>query len=82
MTCKQCLHDEVCNVQGYVDTDECCCFRDKDDFVEVVRCEKCKHKVDYCNRIMCGRLMYRFREGVGGLVATIPEHFCSYGERK
>ena len=51
------------------------------DVVEVVRCEKCKHKVDYCGRILCGRSKYEFDGGVGGLVATVPEHFCSYGER-
>lgn len=52
------------------------------DVVEVVRCEDCKHKVDYCGRLMCGRLKYEFNGGVGGLVATVPEHFCSYGVRK
>ena len=52
------------------------------DVVEVVRCKDCKHKVDYCGRLMCGRNKYEFAEGVGGLVATLPEHFCSYGERR
>ena len=52
------------------------------EYVEIVRCEKCKHKIDYCGRLMCGRLKYDFKDGVGGLVATVPEHFCSYGERK
>lgn len=52
------------------------------DVVEVVRCEKCKHKVDFYGRLMCGRLKYEFNDGVGGLVATVPEHFCGYGERR
>jgi hypothetical protein len=81
-TCNNCLHRELCNVHGYIDADECACFKNKADFVEVVRCKDCNNKVDYCGRIMCGRLMYQFKEGVGGLVATIPEHFCSYGERR
>lgn len=46
MTCKDChdcIHDELCNVQGYVDPDECSCFRDNENFVEVVRCKDCTH---------------------------------------
>lgn len=74
MTCKQCLHDEVCNVQGYVDADECCCFRDKADFVEVVRCSECKKGKPmifagfyFCKRHRKCRTKYCF---------------CSDGERK
>ena len=52
------------------------------DVVEVVRCKECKHKVDYCGRLMCGRNKYEFAEGVGGLVATLPERFCSDGVRR
>ena len=35
MTCKNCIHDEVCNIHGYIDADECACFKNKADFVEV-----------------------------------------------
>lgn len=52
------------------------------DVVEVVRCEKCTHKVDYCGRIMCAKNARRINDGIVGLTATSPEHFCSYGERK
>ena len=54
----------------------------EEDVVEVVRCKDCKHKVNFCGRNMCGRLMYRVGENVGGLTATTSEHFCSYGKRK
>lgn len=36
-TCKDCIHDEVCNIHGYIDADECACFKNKAVFVEVVR---------------------------------------------
>ena len=52
------------------------------DVVEVVRCENCTHKVDYCGRIMCDKNARRINDGIVGLTATSPEHFCSYGERK
>lgn len=94
MTCKDCLYQKTCYFEAhyldrktwgkYKDGVEKSCpdFQNKTDFVKVVRCKKCKHKVDYCNSIMCGRSMYRFNDGVGGLVPTTPDHFCSYGERK
>ncbi len=85
MACIDCFHKNVCrnaysqiveypNVCGY--------FRHTADVVEVVRCNWCIHKVDYCGRIMCGRTKYEFKDGVGGLVTTTSDHFCSYGERK
>lgn len=86
MTCKDCIHYELC--QHHIDEEtslsasRCRRFKNKADFVEVVRCKDCKHKVDYCGRIMCGRLKYELVDGVGGLVATVPKHFCSYGERR
>lgn len=56
------------------------------DVVEVVRCEKCTHKIDYKGRVMCKRNAYiialEFGEEWCGLTATKNDHFCSYGERK
>lgn len=57
-------------------------FKNKADFVEVVRCEKCTHKVDYCGRIMCDKNARIINDGIVGLTATSPEHFCGYGKRK
>ena len=82
-TCKDCLHYDICtfHITGN-ENERCCHFKNKADVVEVVRCKDCKHKVNFCGRIMCGRLMYRLSDGVGGLTATTSENFCSYGERK
>ncbi len=44
MTCKDCIHINVCRAYEPEDA-ECICnhFKNKADFVEVVRCGKCKH---------------------------------------
>lgn len=34
-TCANCIHRELCNVHGYIDADECGCFKDKDRFIEL-----------------------------------------------
>ena len=48
MTCKDCIHSEICLEQySQLNPDvmfsECKKFKNKADFVEVVRCEKCKY---------------------------------------
>lgn len=52
------------------------------DVVEVVRCEKCTHKVDFRGRVMCNRNAHRVCDEWYGLTATNNDHFCSYGIRK
>lgn len=34
-TCNNCLHRELCNVHGYIDADECACFKDKSRYIEL-----------------------------------------------
>ena len=47
-TCKDCICYDACQYHITEETDmtvaECDKFKNKADFVEVVRCEKCKHK--------------------------------------
>lgn len=93
MTCKDCVHYERCawfadkimrkgifidfsiNIQA---DKECEYFKNKADFVEVVRCEDCKHKgwvqepchgktIDFCRK-------HDF--------CIHKNDFCSYGERE
>lgn len=59
MTCRDCLYHEKCysRIAYCMDIDEATCkeitdiekrcndFKNKADFVEIVRCEKCKKKV-------------------------------------
>lgn len=90
--CEKCLYYEKCKAEMdeapddiftfFPYNEDCPHFKNKADFVKVVRCKNCTHRVDYCGRLMCGRLKYEYKDGVSGLVATVPEHFCSYGEKK
>ena len=38
MACKDCIHYKVCHTLEF---EECVCFKNKADFVEVVRCKDC-----------------------------------------
>ena len=74
MTCKDCIHYDVCPlglaIQGKTGT--CLKFKNKADFVEVVRCKDCKHLMF---SDMYGECNKRFE-------IVRPDDFCSYGERK
>lgn len=87
MTCKDCIFNEICERREdlvqlddftwdeYGESNEveeyCSIFRNKADFVEVVRCRDCKYSNE--NGTIC-------RYGVGRDVK--PDHFCGYGEKK
>ena len=81
--CKDCIHSEICEL--YISPNDfdngivCDSFKNKADFVEVVRCHKCKYKDD-----CAGRVVHTTRDYV--LEQNIPTYnkvdFCSYGERK
>lgn len=74
--CKECLSEQVCR---YNDGINLCCkedyecknFKNKADFVEVVRCKDCKHYGDAGD---CEVHPYDGRIGVN--------YFCEDGERK
>ena len=87
MTCKDCVHYDVCVIVEHSDTDYdhyseygCEDFKNKADFAEVVRCENCKfyEEVEYFSydsenptKNVC-RLLTRQMQS---------DDFCSYGER-
>ena len=101
MTCKDCVYEKKCaNREEMVQLDEhiwdemedipcveyfCKDFKNKADFVEVVRCKDCKHKQELDK--------YEKRLYIEGCVACtqispnsdrlvmLPNDFCSYGER-
>lgn len=81
-SCKNCIHRDFCNIHGYIDADECGCFKDKADFVEVVRCKDCKHfdstqyfgeKIKYCQM--------HTNSAEDDFCRMEDNDFCSYGER-
>ena len=43
-------------------------------YVKVVRCKECKHHRDLDGGVKCER--------IDGLLMTLPNDYCSYGERK
>ena len=80
-TCKDCIHFDVCrhkeanitNITKVKDliADDFKCFKDKADFVQVVRCKDCKWYNIF--RLECYK---PYRNGVSWI-----DDFCSYGER-
>lgn len=79
MTCKDCIHYDVCLDKGDYAAkhnvefaeEECLFFRDKADFVEVVRCKDCD--VPHNRWTGCPNL--------NGLIPP-PDFFCGCGARK
>ncbi len=76
MTCKDCIHENVCSAlieKGlpwedgeYPAEAFCMTFRNKADVVEVVRCKDCKHRNS-------GRMSCQGRH---------PDWYCPKGERR
>ncbi len=87
--CKNCLYKEICKTYDsfgidtpYNDESTCELFKNKAQFVEVVRCKDCVHKVDYNGRTMCSKFATKSGDHWCGLEAKDDEHFCSHGKRK
>ena len=89
MTCKDCIHYDLCmdkfkkQYSIYADknitVDECEHFKNKADFVEVVRCRECKYSREQGK--VLGVTSYKFcsKHNISCLSSY---DFCSYGERK
>ena len=83
MACKECIHYDVCQYHITEETDmtvaECShTFKNKADFVEVVRCKDCKHSREQ-DRVF-GITDYKCSKH--NISCLSPYDFCSYGERK
>ena len=79
MTCKDCVHRNVCKAYD-PEEPECFCnhFKNKADFVEVVRCKDCKHPTkDRSIWMICKVYSTNQVERI-----VQKDHFCSYGERR
>ena len=89
MTCKDCIHCEACEGTPRFYDDEyikdvtfsgdvrdlCPTFKNKADFVEVVRCRECKHCEIWNND------WFFCKKTVNDAEVTADD-FCSYGERR
>lgn len=89
-TCNDCLHEELCMSRTdttpftkteYRDLDNvenfCENFKNKADFMEVVRCKDCKHSREQ-DRVF-GITDYKCSKH--NISCLSPYDFCSYGER-
>ena len=89
MTCKDCIHYEVCPKPYYGEKiacndveDRCENFKNKADFVEVVRCGKCKH-----GEVSCHAKTKDGEETIACYctiknMATDVDYYCPSGERR
>ena len=76
MTCKDCIHYEPCYEYGNILDPlgggvKCDSFKNKADFVEVVRCKDCKFLIQ--EESTCAICTHDI---------VYPDDFCSYGERR
>ena len=89
MTCNDCIHYDVCkddyelgylfkDENGNYFTDDCQYFKNKADFVEVVRCKDCVHG-HWNQETLFGRCV-DFCDYTD--LRIDKEHYCSYGERR
>lgn len=85
MTCKDCIHLPVCQLMP----SNCEHFKNKADFVEVVRCKDCKRFMEYSDahkravERADGDCFLRLTHSCDEqFIACRYNDFCSYGERK
>ena len=91
LTCYDCIHCDVCSGIGACsyhcsDVSKCKHFKNKADFVEVVRCKNCKHFTkrgeEFLNNDIFG-ICEKSRTGFFDDGEEVyGNDFCSYGERK
>ena len=86
-TCKDCIHYDTCyHIEHYGrlgETDEPCGgFKNKADFVEVVRCEKCKYgDVSTISKAKCGQEEIACYCTLKNRVTDL-DSYCPSGKRK
>ena len=73
MTCKDCIHYEVCENGQWYET-PCVHYKNKADFVEVVRCKDCNHWIYWADEKRCSCDLHHAH--------THRDDFCSHGVRK
>ena len=88
-SCKECIHAEFCFLTYKKGSIANCEFKDRSNFVEVVRCKDCKHRENVEACPMCYELFRAWDVGdnCSGGEWELTDHtqdygFCSYGERR
>ena len=82
MTCKDCIHYDACSAKGglFNEKDEskemlCNHFKNKADYVEVVRCKDCKY-------FSCNTPNDKYCMFGNALSVSNDNSYCSYGQKK
>ena len=86
MTCKDCIHEEICDIpiitDGRKNASNCKKFKNKADFVEVVRCEKCTYgDVSVHSRTKDGQEEVACYCNLKNKVTDV-DYYCPSGKRK
>lgn len=75
MKCNDCIYEKMC--ESRYEREHCLSFKDKANFVEVVRCKDCAYcrYVDDVDIYKCDRRGFYSEE-------VMPTDYCSLGERR
>ena len=86
MTCEDCIHYDVCVIVEHSSEEydhyteyDCEDFKNKADFVKVVRCEDCKYNGDCARQMVHTARDYVLEQNISSYNKV---DFCSYGKRK
>ena len=88
MRCQDCIHEDLCmdkfkkQYQVYanknITVDDCEHFKNKADYVEVVRCKNCI----YFTKERMGDGIESICTCGSAMIIIDPDKYCSYGKRK
>ena len=78
MKCNDCIYEKMC--ESRYEREHCLSFKDKANFVEVVRCKDCKHGQKNNYGFLRGRYICEYHQDYTPLFS--PSHFCGNGERR
>ncbi len=86
LTCHECIHFDVCDYHitelTTMTIAECSHeFKNKDDFVEVVRCKNCIYSYGTFSEMYCKQHTVSSLDG-GEDAMVDADDFCSYGEKR
>ncbi len=89
--CEKCIHYDMCKAEHdsldgtilsfFPNNEDCNFFKNKADYVEVVRCSQCKHLTVHNSPTLyayCEKEHIRFEP----FRKDTRTHFCSYGKRR
>lgn len=88
MSCKDCIHEKVCGYYAEFEdeADDCPHFKNKADFVEVVRCKDCNKFIEKGEEYLLNKKFGVCEKSRTGFFddgeEVYEDDFCSYGERK